>query len=139
MWQDLGARSPFPRGVSCRMLFAWPCKPTCRNCNTKNEGVSEVSRGETRVFVYVAACYAFQRMYARPVHKDGSFVSVGNTANDDALEAQTNAPRSMCIKRQKQAPPFCSFHFLILFSTRGECGTFVCFIFSSPSLEVHGT
>ena len=27
---------------------------------------------------------------------------------------------------KSRPPPFCSFHFLILFSTRGECGTFVC-------------
>lgn len=38
-WRDPDAQSPFPQDTSCRMLFAWPCKPMCRNCNTKNESV----------------------------------------------------------------------------------------------------
>lgn len=60
LWRDPDARSPFPRGVSCRMLFAWPCKPTCRNCNTKNETVTFRSFAEwNSAFVYVVA-YTFK-------------------------------------------------------------------------------
>lgn len=36
------------------MLFAWPCRSTCRNCNRKNERrVSEVLHDETCLCVYV--------------------------------------------------------------------------------------
>lgn len=42
LWLGPDARSPFPPSTSCQMLFVWPCKPTCRNWNTKNKRLASI-------------------------------------------------------------------------------------------------
>lgn len=61
LWRGPDARSPFPQDTSCRMLFAWPCKPMCRNCNTKNRVgyVVKFTRGNLhRVYTHGREAFA---------------------------------------------------------------------------------